>query len=65
MLLALCAVVIVVFISQRVDSEVVELKAAYYNRSWLEFRLAQVKYAEIKMMIQDKNILPLPPMSGR
>jgi len=27
--------------------------------------MVQIKYAEIKMMIQDKTILPLPPMSGR
>lgn len=47
------------------DSKVVELKAARYNLSWLEFRMVQIKYAEIIMMIQDKNIPPLPPMSGR
>lgn len=43
----------------------VELKAAPYNLSWLEFRMGQIKYAEIKMMIQDKNVLLLPPLSGR
>lgn len=43
------------------DSKVAELKAAHYNPIWLEIRIMQVKYAEIKMMMQGKKgIVPLP-----
>lgn len=41
----------------------VELKTAHYNLSWLEFRMVQITYAKIKIVMQD--ILPVSPMSGR
>lgn len=43
------------------DSKVAELKAAHYNPIWLEMRIMQVKYAEIKMMMQRKKKHSSPP----
>lgn len=63
-LLALYAVVILC-ISRRIVSKALESKALHNNFRWLEFRVEEVKQAEIKMMTQDKNVLPLSPMSGR